>query len=63
MPILASEALLYEKIERIVLDMESEFMSGLGSIPTGGNIFSLDFFHVIKPLMPILTLLSILSNL
>ena len=45
-------------VERIVLDLESE---GPGSIPTGGNILSLDFFHVVKPLMPILTLLPILS--
>ena len=40
-----------------MLDLES----GLGSIPTGGNILSLDFFHVVKPLMPILPLLPILS--
>ena len=32
-----------------------------GSIPTGGNILSLDFFHVVKPPMPILPLLPILS--
>ena len=31
-----------------MLDLESEAMRGLGSIPTGGNIFSLDFFHVVK---------------
>ena len=31
-------------VERIVLDLESEVMRGLGSIPTGGNILSLDFF-------------------
>ena len=30
-------------IERRVLDLESEVMRGLGSIPTGGNILSLDF--------------------
>ena len=29
--------------ERIVLDLESEVMRGLGSIPTGGNILLLDF--------------------
>ena len=34
----------------------------LGSIPTGGNILSLDFFHVVKPLMPILPILSICEN-
>ena len=28
----------------IVLDLESEIMSGPGSIPTRGNILSLDFF-------------------
>ena len=40
-------------------------MRGPGSIPTGGNILSLDFFHihVVKPLMPILALLPISSNL
>ena len=31
-------------VERIVLDLESEAMRGPGSIPTGGNILSLDFF-------------------
>ena len=31
-------------VERSVLDLESEAMRGLGSIPTGGNILSLDFF-------------------
>ena len=31
-------------VERIVLDLESEAMRGLGSIPTGGNILSLEFF-------------------
>ena len=51
------------KEERIVLDLESEIMRGLGSIPNGGNILSLDFFHVVKPLMPILSLLPISSNL
>ena len=44
-----------------MLDLESEAMRGLGSIPTGGNILSLDFFHVVKPLMPILAVLLILS--
>ena len=48
-------------VERIVLDLESEVMRGLGSIPTRDNLLSLDFFHVIKPLMPILALLPILS--
>ena len=32
--------------ERIVLDLESEVMRGLGSIPTWGNILSLEFFFV-----------------
>ena len=31
----------------------------LGSIPTGGNILTLDFFHIVNPLMPILPLLPI----
>ena len=48
-------------VERIVLDLESEATRGLGSIPTGGNILSLDFFHIIRPLMPLLALLPILS--
>ena len=47
---------------RIVLDLESEAMRGPGSIPTGGNILSMDFFHAVKPLMPILTLLLIFSR-
>ena len=50
------EALLREK----VLDLESEVMRGLGSIPTRGNILSLDFFHIVKPPMPILVLLPML---
>ena len=39
-------------------------MRGLGSIPTGGNILSLDFvcFHVVKSLMPIFALLPTLFN-
>ena len=50
-------------VERIVFDLESEVMRGLGSIPTRGNILSLDFFHKVKPLMPILALLPVSSNL
>ena len=46
-----------------MLDLESEAMRGLGSVPTWGNILSLDFFHVVKPLMPILALLPISSSL
>ena len=38
-------------------------MRGLGSILTGGNILSLDFFHVVKPPMPILALFPISSSL
>ena len=48
-------------VERIVLDLESEVMRGPGSIPTGGNILSMDLFHVVRPRMPILKLLPILS--
>ena len=33
--------------ERRVLDLESEVMRGLGSIPTGSNIFHWIFFHVV----------------
>ena len=38
------------------------FIRGLGSLLTGGNILSLDFFcfHIVKPLMPILALLPFL---
>ena len=46
-------------VERIVLDLQS---GCLGSIPTGGNILPLDFFHVVKPLMSILPILSIYKN-
>ena len=31
-----------------MLDLESEAMRGLCSIPTWGNILSLDFFHVVR---------------
>ena len=43
-----------------MLDLESEVMRGLGSIPTGGNILSLDFFcfYVVKPLMALLAFSS-----
>ena len=43
-------------VKRRVLDLESEAMRGLGSIPTGGNILSLEFFcfHAVKTKMPIL---------
>ena len=50
-------------VQRIVLDLESEVMRGPGSIPTEGSILSMDFFHAVKPLIPILALLPILSNL
>ena len=50
-------------VERIVLDLDSEVMRGPGSIPTGNNILSLNLFHIVKPLMPILALLPISSNL
>ena len=46
-----------------MLDLESEAMRGQGSIPTRGNILSPDFFHVVKPLMPMLALLPISSRL
>ena len=48
-------------VERIVLDLESEAMRGLGSIPTGGNILSLDFFcfYVVKTKMPQLAFLCV----
>ena len=48
-------------VERIALNLVSEVMRGQGSISTRGNI--LDLFHVVKPLMPILALLPISSNL
>ena len=43
-----------------MLELESEAVRGLGSIPSGGNILSLDFFQVVKPVMPLLPLLPIL---
>ena len=43
-----------------MLDLESEVMRGPGSIPSGSNILSLNFFHIVKPPMPILALLLIL---
>ena len=48
-------------VESMVFDLESEVRRGPGSIPTGGNILSLNFLHVVKPLMSILPLLPILS--
>ena len=35
-------------VERRVFDLESEAMKGLGSIPTWGNILSLDFISCSK---------------
>ena len=46
-----------------MLDLESEDIRRPGSIPTGGKILSLDFFPVVKPLMPVLALFSISSSL
>ena len=44
-----------------MLDLESEVMRGLDSIPTEGNIFHWIFcFHVVKLLIPILALLPFL---
>ena len=45
--------------EIIVLDLESEVMRGPGSIPTGSNILSLDFFHIVKSSMPTLPMLCV----
>ena len=50
-------------VESIVLDLESEAMRNPRSIPTGENILSLDFFHLVKHLMSIFALLLISSNL
>ena len=47
-------------VEMVVLDLESEVMRGPGSIPTRGNILLLDFLYIVKPLIPILALLSML---
>ena len=43
-----------------MLDLESEIMRGPDSIPTGGNILSLDFFciHPVKTKIPILAFSS-----
>ena len=46
-----------------MLDLESEAMRDQDPIPSGNNILSLDFFHVVKHLMPILALLPISSSL
>ena len=48
-------------VERIVLDLESEAMRDLGSIPTVGNILSLEFFcfHVVTTKMPQLAFLCV----
>ena len=47
-------------VESIVLDLESEALRGLGSIPTGGNILSLEFFfHIVKTEIPKLAFLCI----
>ena len=48
-------------VERIVLDLESETMRGLGSIPSGGKILSLEFFcfHTVKTKMPVLVFLCV----
>ena len=48
-------------VERIVLDLESEAMRGPGSIPTGGNILSLEFvcFHIVKTKMSQLAFLCV----
>ena len=44
-----------------MLDLESDAMRGLDSIPTGGNILSLEFFcfHSVKTEMPISAFLCI----
>ena len=48
-------------VEMIALDLESQAMRGPGSIPTGGNILSLDFFcfHVVKTKMSQLAFLCV----
>ena len=48
-------------VERIVLDLESEAMRGPDSIPTGGNILSLEFFcfHIVKMKMTQLAFLCV----
>ena len=53
---LKSQSCKHISVESRVLDLESEAMRGRGSIPTGGNILSLDYFHVVKPLMTILSI-------
>ena len=48
-------------VERMVLDLESEAIRGPGSIPTGGNILSPEFFcfQVVKTKMPQLAILYV----
>ena len=50
-------------VEMIVLDFKTEVVRGLGSNPTGGDILSLDFFRVVKPLMPIFAIIVGFVNL
>ena len=52
--------MLYAGFSQTRRNWQSEVMRGPGSISIGGNILSLDCFHVVKPLMPILALLSML---
>ena len=48
-------------MSRRVLDLESEVMRGLGSIPTGVTFFTGFFcFHIVNPLLSILALLPFL---
>ena len=50
-------------VERRVFDLESEVMRGYEFYSHRGNILSLVFFHIVKPLMAILALLLISSSL
>ena len=45
------------------MDLESKAIRGPDSAPTRANcnILSLNFFHIVRPLMPVLALLSVLS--
>ena len=54
---------LQVSVGRIVLDLGSKVMRGLDSIPTGVYNFHWIFFHIVKPLLPILALLPFLCIL
>ena len=57
-PLIPSSTLLSELSGHVLLRGSLNFFKVLS--PLGGNILSLIFFHVVKPLMPILVLLPMM---